>query len=85
MCQGADVQIIIYQSGCFSAAGMTNSAFTPRANTSLCYSVKDHLSLVIDRCGANVEAEVNGCVAKRGADKFDHSQLFCNYKIKETQ
>lgn len=84
MCQEADVQITIYQSDCFSTAGLSNSAFTPRANTSLCYSVKDRLSLVIDRCGPNVVAEVDGCVAKRGADKIDHSQLLCNYKIKET-
>lgn len=41
--------------------------------------------MVIDRCGANVVAELEGCVAKRGSDKFDHNQLFCNYKMEETQ
>lgn len=35
-----------YLFGCFSAAGMSNSGFTPRATISLCYSVKNHLSLI---------------------------------------
>lgn len=41
------------------------------------------MSLVTDCLGADAVAQVDGCVAKRGADKFDHSQLFCDYEIKE--
>lgn len=56
ICQKADVHIMNL-SGCFSAAGMRISAFTARANPSLCYRVKYHLSLVIDCCGADAVAE----------------------------
>lgn len=83
ICQKADVQII-YLSGCFSAAGTRNSAFTPRATPSLCYRVKYHLSSVIDCCGADVVAEGIDVQQMEKLTTWRQSSLL-RLQVKETQ
>lgn len=63
--------------------GRFNSAFPSRAAASLCYSVKDCLSLG-DGLGliTNVVAEVDRWGAEPDAEKINHSQLNCKLENK---